>query len=107
MAGWLDPEDAKTTVDGWAGRWVPTLDVETRTEENYRCYLRNHILPRCGYTALGDITALDVTAWFIELRKHLAPSTIAGIRTVFSMLLDDAVGDCQRFLAALGGRVPT
>jgi integrase len=65
--------------------------VETRTEENYCSYLRNHILPRWGYTALGDITALDVTAWLKDLRKHLAPSTVAGIRTLFSMMLDDAV----------------
>jgi hypothetical protein len=42
---WLDPDGAKTTVAAWATRWVETFDVETRTEENYRAYLRNHILP--------------------------------------------------------------
>jgi hypothetical protein len=42
---WLDPEGAKTTVDCWAQRWVPTPGVETRTEENYRACMRNHILP--------------------------------------------------------------
>jgi hypothetical protein len=42
---WLDPDGAKTTVAQWAARWVDTLDVETRTEENYRASLRNHILP--------------------------------------------------------------
>ena len=37
---WIDPDDAKTTVAAWAARWFDTLDVETRTEENYRAYLR-------------------------------------------------------------------
>lgn len=75
----------------WSLVWVETLDVETRTEENYRSYLRNRILPRRGYTALGDITSVAVTIWLKDLRKRYAASTVAGIRTVFSMMLDDAV----------------
>jgi integrase len=82
----------------WSVVWVDTVDVETRTEENYRSYLRNHILPRWGYTTLGDITALDVTAWPKDLRKRYAASTVAGIITVFSMMLDDAVD--QRLIPA-------
>jgi hypothetical protein len=50
---WLDPDGAKTSLGSWAERWVPTLDVETRTEENYLAYLRNHILPRWGTIPLG------------------------------------------------------
>ena len=88
---WFDPAAAKTTVSAWASMWIQTLDVETRTEENYRAYLRNHIHPRWGHTALGDITALDVTAWLKDLRTRFAVSTANGILTVFSMLLDDAV----------------
>src|SRR5205823_3904649 len=75
---WLDPDDAKTIVTAWAGRWVETLDVETRTEENYRASLRNHILPRWGTTSLGEITALAVTAWIKPLRQHHAASTSAA-----------------------------
>lgn len=90
---WLDPDGAKTTVAAWADRWVDTLDVETRTEENYRAYLRNHILPRWRRAALGEITALAVTAWIKMLREDYATSTVAGIVTVFSMLLDDAVDE--------------
>lgn len=80
---WLDPDGAKTTVGSWAVRWVPTLDVETRTEENYLAYLRNHILPRWQTTPLGEISALAVTSWRKDLRKHLAASTVACIFTVF------------------------
>jgi hypothetical protein len=60
---WFDPADAHVPVTVWTTKWLDTLDVEQRTDENYRDYLRNHILPRWGHTALGDITALDVTEW--------------------------------------------
>jgi len=88
---WIDPAAGNITTSAWSVVWVETVDVETRTEENYRAYLRNHILPRWGYTTLGDITALDVTTWRKDLRKRYAASTVAGILTVFSMMLDDAV----------------
>lgn len=74
-------------------RWIDTLDVETRTEENYRAYLRNHILPRWGTTPLGEISALAVTGWIKQLRQRYAAATVAGFITVFSMLLDDAVDE--------------
>jgi len=35
---WLDPARGKTTLGCWVGDWVSTLDVEPRTEENYRGY---------------------------------------------------------------------
>jgi integrase len=90
---WLDPAGAQTTVAEWIARWVDTLDVEIRTEENYRGRIQNHILPRWGTTRLGDITALAVTAWIKDLRQRFAASTVPGIITVFSMMLDDAVDE--------------
>jgi hypothetical protein len=32
---WIDPASTKTTMTAWSLVWVETLDVETRTEENY------------------------------------------------------------------------
>jgi integrase len=90
---WLDPEGARTTVGEWSVQWVPTLDVDVRTEENYRAYMRNHILPRWQATPLGEVRALAVTTWRKQLRARLAASTVAGITTVFSMMLDDAVDE--------------
>jgi len=90
---WLDPEGAKTTIDNWAARWIETVDVETRTEENYRAYLRNHILPQWHGAQLGGITSLAVATWRKDLCKRLAASTVACIFTVFSMMLDDAVDE--------------
>ncbi|HJQ47091.1 MAG TPA: hypothetical protein VJ870_12345 [Amycolatopsis sp.] len=42
------PSDRTTviTLAGWVCSWWPTLDLDTRTLENYRSYLRCHILPR-------------------------------------------------------------
>lgn len=90
---WLDPSGAATPVADWADRWVETLDVEPRTEENYRSRLRNHILPQWGSRGLGEITASEVTSWFKQLRKRYASSTVAGVRTVFRMLMADAVDE--------------
>jgi hypothetical protein len=67
---WLDPAAAKKPLAEWAAVWIDTLDVEPRTDENYRRYLRNHILPHSGTTALGDITALAVTEWWKQLRRR-------------------------------------
>lgn len=71
---WLDPRAAKTTVAVWAALWVDALDVEVRTEENYLSRIRNHIEPRWGTTALGDVTALAVTLWIKQLRRRLWPA---------------------------------
>ncbi len=90
---WLDPAAGKTTVAECSALWVETLDVETRTDDNYRSRIQNHILPRWASTALGNITALAVTMWIKQLRRRYAASTVAGIVTVFSMMLDDAVDE--------------
>jgi hypothetical protein len=84
---WLDPQAAKTSVSAWAALWADTLDVEIRTEENYLSRIRNHIEPRWTSTALGDITALAVTLWIKQLRRHYARSTRGRHR---HRVLDDA-----------------
>ncbi|MCP3798454.1 site-specific integrase [Allokutzneria sp. A3M-2-11 16] len=89
-----DPDDAKTTVTKWAAVWIDTIDVDIRTETNYRSILRNHILPRWGTESLGDILASDTNKWLKGLRDNgYAYPTVGTIRSVFSMLLDDAVDE--------------
>lgn len=53
----LDPKGATTPLADWADTWIDTLDVEPRTEENYRSRLRNHILPVWESRKLGEIAA--------------------------------------------------
>src|SRR5690349_20641420 len=40
LGTWLDPAGAKLRLAEWVQRWIDTIDVETRTEENYRRCLR-------------------------------------------------------------------
>jgi hypothetical protein len=49
---WIDPADGRIKLRAWAEMWMEALDVEPRTEENYRGLLRNHILPRWATTAI-------------------------------------------------------
>lgn len=90
---WLDPTGAKTRLGAWVERWTDTIDVEIRTEENYRRCLRLHILPRWGHLALGEISASAVTEWLKQLRQCYAASTVVTLRTILSMILDDAVDE--------------
>lgn len=50
---WLDPAGARMPMAEWVHRWIGTIDVETRTEENYRRCLRLHVLPRWGGRVCG------------------------------------------------------
>ncbi len=90
---WLDPAGPRMRLGQWVDRWIDTTDVETRTEENYRRCLRLHILPRWGQLRLGEITASAVTEWLKQLRQRYAASTVVTLRTVLSMILDDAVDE--------------
>lgn len=90
----IDPDRGKTTVADWVEDWLPTIDVELRTEENYRRMLRCHILPRWGTTSLVDISTNKVAGWAKTLRADgLAPATVSGITKLFTMILSDAVAE--------------
>jgi integrase len=96
---WLDPCGFRTTLAEWVGRWFPTLDLDRRTLENYDSYLRCHILPQFGTTALGSITTLDIKLWAKEAAEAgYAPATISGWVNLLSMILTDAVD--QRLIPA-------
>lgn len=95
---WIDPAAGRVTVGEWAGRWLGTLDLDTRTVENYGHRIRRHIEPRWGAVPLRDVTTSAVTIWRNELLDWLAPGTVRGVVTVFSMMVDDAVD--ERLIAA-------
>src|SRR5690349_9377380 len=91
---WLDPTAGRLTVNEFATDWLDALDVDPRTEENYRGTLRNHIEPRWGATALADISNLKVQGWKKDLRATgLAKVTVDGIVKLLSLLLSDAVDE--------------
>ncbi|SES36420.1 tyrosine-type recombinase/integrase [Actinokineospora terrae] len=91
---WLDPARGEVTVDEFVPDWFDALDVDVRTEENYRGIIRNHISPRWGQTSLVDIKNLKVHAWAKDLRASgLAPVTVSGFVKLLSQILSDATDE--------------
>jgi integrase len=91
---WLDPTAGRLTINEFVPDWLDALDVDTRTEDNYRCILRKHIQPRWGEKGLADISNLKVQAWKKDLRaKPLAKITVDNIVKLLSLLLSDAVDE--------------
>jgi integrase len=91
---WIDPALGKTTVEDWATRWLPSLDIDIRTFGNYSGHLRNHILPRWGTTPLAELSTLDITGWIKQLHDSgYAPATVSGFVKLLSMMLEDAVDE--------------
>ncbi|MFD5089901.1 tyrosine-type recombinase/integrase [Amycolatopsis thailandensis] len=92
---WIDPLGGQTTVSAWAyDDWIDSLDVDQRTEENYRSFLKVHIIPQWGTTTLADLTNSKVRAWEKKLRNDgLAKSTVDSILKCFALLLSDAVDE--------------
>ncbi len=90
----IDPAAGKTSVSQWVHDWIPALDVDIRTEENYASILRCHILPRWGDSCIADISGIHVASWTKTLRAAgLAPATVSGIMKLFTMILGDAVAE--------------
>ncbi len=91
---WIDPAGSNTTLTHWGQRWFSSLDLDPRTLEHYRSYLRCHLLPRFGSVALGAITALDITTWVKDnVDAGYSPETVAGWVKLLSMVLTDAVDE--------------
>jgi len=89
---WVDPAAGQITLLDWTWRWLPTLTVAERTEENYRRDLRKHVLPRWGEYPLGGISAGEINAWAAELlAAGYAPATVSSLVKLLSRLLTDAV----------------
>jgi integrase len=90
-----EPEDdAPIALADWAETWLESLDVDLRTEENYRSKLRRHILPRWGGFALAEISNFKVHAWAKTLRQSgLADVTVSDTIKVLSLMLADAADE--------------
>lgn len=92
---WIDPAAGQTTLTEFVEPdWFDALDLDPRTEQNYRQRWRTHIKPRWGSSALAGITGLSAHAWAKKLRAGgLAPVTVSDIMKVLSMMLADAADE--------------
>ncbi|MFK8844757.1 tyrosine-type recombinase/integrase [Streptomyces sp. Ac-502] len=92
----INPRDGKLTVQEWAERWLPSIDVGPLTDKEYRLRLRNQILPEWGNVAIGDLSATTVAAWEKALRSRLSKNYADGVISVFRTMMDDAVSEGLR-----------
>ncbi|MFJ1763133.1 hypothetical protein ACIOD2_22665 [Amycolatopsis sp. NPDC088138] len=82
---WIDPEDSRTTIAEFAPAWFDSLDIDQRTEENYRSF------PQLDNTAFTELTNLGIRTWEKKLRASgLAKTTVDSIIKCLSLLLSDA-----------------
>ena len=87
-----DPSAQCMTFLAWSERWLPTLRVSERTDENYRRELSNHLLPRWGECPLASITPGQINTWADQmLACGYATSTVSDRVKLLSRLLTDAV----------------
>lgn len=49
--------------------------------------------PAGGHLALGEISASAETEWLKQLQQRYATSTVVTLRTILSMILDDAIDE--------------
>ncbi|MBE1463814.1 integrase [Kibdelosporangium phytohabitans] len=88
---WVDPRASQTLLGEWVTTWSAAHDVSEGTWAKYNSHLANHILPKFGDTAIGDIQRLAVKGWVKSLRRTLAEATVADVVTILSMILGEAV----------------
>lgn len=81
------------TVDEWGALWFDALDVGAGTRAKYISIWTNHIQPKWGARDLMTIRRLEIKSWVRDLRTRLANSTVAGVVTLLSSILGEAVDD--------------
>src|ERR1017187_8388585 len=78
---WTPDPDIKAVVDRYIAEGIP--DRHT-TKSSYMSKLNLYIVPRWGADKLADIRPMLLNQWFRDL--SVAPTTKAGIKTVFSQV---------------------
>jgi integrase len=79
------------TLADYAQEWITHRDVKQRTREGYRALLANHIKPTLGDTPIGELTALNVRAWYAQLGT--GPTAKAHAYQLLHAILATAVDD--------------
>jgi integrase len=92
----INPRDGRITVEEWAEKWLPSIDVGPLSEKDYRLRLKNQILPEWGGVALGDLSPTGIAAWEKKLRQSVSKNYADNIMSTFRTMLDDAVAEKLR-----------
>ncbi|MFJ4932384.1 tyrosine-type recombinase/integrase [Streptomyces pseudovenezuelae] len=92
----INPRDGRTTVEQWAGVWLPSIDVGPLSEKEYRLRLKNQILPAWGSVAVGDLSPAGIAAWEKHLRASFSKNYADNVMSTFRTMMDDAVAEKLR-----------
>lgn len=74
---WADPKDGRVTLAEWWTDWSGTRLIELATQRRDESHWKVHVEPRWGRVRLSAITAWDVEAWLVDMRKAGVGATTA------------------------------
>lgn len=69
---WTDPHDGRMTVGTWWEQWNAKRDVELATSRKEESHWRVHLKPRWEDVPIAKVTAWDVEAWALAMKKGTA-----------------------------------
>ena len=92
---WIDPARGRASFEELARTWFANkLDLRASSRARDESYLRNHVLPAFGSTAVGQIARSDVQEFVRALsEKGLAPLTVRQCHQILRAILAVAVED--------------
>lgn len=91
-----DTGDFKTlTLNQWLERWLETkkLNKKAKTYRNYEGICRIHIQPVLGEYLIQKIRKEHVQSLFNKLSKDFAPTTVASVKRIFRIAMNDAMDE--------------
>ena len=91
--GWIDPSAGMIPFGPWASDWIrdrPNIRQSTRNQ--YHSLLRNHLNPTFGESFIGNISPVEVRAWYAALMTK-SPGTAPAAYRLLRAILNTAVED--------------
>jgi integrase len=95
---YISRRDGEILMREYCRTWQQTLDVGHLRRRSIESFIRLHIEPRWGDTAVADIKPSAYRAWELWLKDqpNIGDRYRREILLVFSMMMDDAVNDGLR-----------
>lgn len=79
--------------NGWAYKWVETVQCLRSTKQNYLSLLKKHIIPGLGERRLKDITVSDIREFLLNMMEKRSPKycneCLQVLRMIFKAAIDE------------------
>ena len=85
----------KLTVSEWLEKWLKKKQLmrKPKTYQNYEGICRTHIIPVLGNFRIQKLRREHVQNLLNEISKERKPHTVASVKRVFSVAMNDAVNE--------------